>query len=237
MGGSINAYADKSIGDINMLSRGDCIIFVMMATGVRCYTYPNDEQSYILDEKDWYSESYINNINPDDDFYFMFSTPMTDILHYAVHYAKIINGEDRFGDNNEYVYINIDRNITLNECLALMVRCLESDKAIGKTLDETRKIAESYKLIVPEDEFYNMSDEELSFKDFKTIFVRFLNTKAGWVHHPNWVFGKDEYNTISDKTYRDHLRDYYEEEYITSLIEYNGLTKWSNDIMFKCALY
>ena len=177
----ISAFSDECIvvdtpyaSSLIQISRCDCVCFIMLAIGAQSTTYSTTEQKVICEyetdivgeEKADLAEKYISRC--------MFQKKR-DLVHQAARYLGIINGEYRVGENERYIFFNTYRTVRLDECLAFIVRCLEEDKAVKKSLEETFEMAKDYGLILESDYFYDCPKKELMLSDLRIILERFID--------------------------------------------------------------
>lgn len=214
------------------VSRCDCLCFVMLAIGSKSYHYPDTEKTVVCE----YDEKLLGEekVKKAYDYYSnncMFKEKR-DLVHAGVAYLKIANGEYKIGKNNEYVFFNTYRNATVNEAVAFMVRCLEKDKAVSKTLDEIFEIAKEKGLILESDYFYDLPNEELTLDILRRILTRFLDMPRGW-YHSNGDYDLFSQYTLFDfdgtgnTTYRENLVERYTENFVEKLLLYDASVQWT----------
>lgn len=153
---------------------------------------------------------------------------VSELVDIAVMYLGIANGEYCLGENDEWVYFNLTRNVTLDEVTAFMVRCLEKDNADLKSMEKTFEMAKDKGLVLQTDSFYNNPKKELTLYEFKILLKRFLNMPRGWYHRSGHYsfFDFDPYGT---KTYYQHLAEIYTDSFVKRLIEHNSTKRWNPD--------
>ncbi|MBE7052665.1 MAG: hypothetical protein E7391_00115 [Ruminococcaceae bacterium] len=232
----VMGLAEDSTDSEIMLTRSDCLVFIMMGIGAKSYQYNILEKWNICDEfeEELFDEQTIKNAKKGCSK-LLFSSKV-DLAGVAVMYAGIANGECMMGNNDEYVYMNFYRTVKLNEALAFMVRCLEKDKAIGKGLDETFEMAKEKGLIKETDLFYEFPEKNLTLSEFKIIFKRFLKMPRGWYHQlplteDYFNYFNYKYDENRSKTYEEMLSEIYTISFVDELLDYDALNfEWNPDI-------
>lgn len=204
-----------------LLTRLDCVVYIMLSIGSPPY-YQQPSYDYIplicdgqndilgVGAAEFWSEEYEKKC---------IFKEMVFLSEYAAKYAKISYGEYTCGLNNEYIYFNDFRFVTLEEAVAFMVRCLKPENINEKHLDETFDYAKKIGLISNKDYFANNPKHELSIGEFRTILGRFLEQPRGVYFNTEIknYFLAYNFDVSGAKTYRQMLTN----EYVELLMNFN----------------
>ena len=159
----------SDILDSGKISRGECLTMILKSTGLK--------------------STYIEELNGnwtvfvDVDLYSYYSCARRADIAYGE--ACIIDYETIFtshtGNNYDYFFFP-ERAVTLEECLAFMVRCLEEEqdeegyvKRIG--LEEAVIKAKQYGIIAEDDCFASDVKGTINLQTFKILLERFMQQK------------------------------------------------------------
>lgn len=230
---SFDGKVDKH-QDERLISRSDCLTFVMIAIG----TFPYIHESYGgISREEYYNEWSMCDfdsvlVGKDiaeknmKEFYekslFQYFPGCVDI---AVTYAKIANGEYVVDDSKNIVYFNLNDKVTLEQALAFMVRCFDEDRYKGKSLDYLFQIAKDKSLLLETDDFFDKPENNLTLSEFRILLERFLNHPKG-VYHREGYYASYPFNDEKNETYYENLVKKYGEEFVEWLLSYDGHPQW-----------
>lgn len=223
--------------DQYLISRADCLTFIMIAIG----SFPYLHESYGgIPYEEYYNEwsvcdfdsvivgEEIANKNINDFYSGALFQKFPECVDIAIKYAKIANGEYVVDASENIVYFNMNGKVTLEQCLAFMVRCFAEDRYQEKSLDDIFRIAKEKSLILETDEFFDKPQKFLTLSEFCMILERFLNQPKG-VYHCEGYYTLYNFNSDTSETYYDNLAGKYGEDFIEWLLSYDGTPQWDFD--------
>jgi len=203
----LNILNEKGFLNPDAITRGECLIAIMRVIGV------TDEEVALLNGSDVISFVDTNTFS-----YFG-----------CADWSRIAYGEEFEVDNSSFhrggggpppgknrivYYFFPNREVTLNECLAFMVRCLEQSVVnaetpddANKNLDVTFEKAKEYGLINDEDEFVLNSDSTVNQDDFCVLLGRLLEQKRyKYYERKTYIFNGKERSEFRWDGYVDENR-------------------------------
>ncbi len=169
---------DENILNEESITRSNCISSIMKLIGV------SEDDAYIF-ENSYFEYPIFSDVRDHE---------VGNGYMLVAGYANIAVGEEK-GDE---FYFYPSRNVSIEECIAFIVRCL--DKSV-LNIDETYLYAKEIGLVKKTDEFYQNRKWSISVSDFCVLLNRMLYEKRG-MYFEN---GQMLYNDIDTKRYIDCL--------------------------------